>query len=728
MITQSTRVCLAIALFLAACGGPATGTRHGGDGDGPPAIDASNVHEVHRAYLRMDPADDARIAWRDALMAHYAQGSSAVLERGDYDAVVEHLARLTELMTPADVEANRVPDVVAPVARWVIEHGSPRGDEGRVMGAHLLLAAIGEDRDAHVSEREEIAQWGRSARASISNPIERYGELIQVWEQHEQIAPSPEVLDMLARLYLEQRDALRSSFGPEGQGNLTPGEIDFRQLRLVPLLIQRAPLDVAAVFLRHGDLEGAVAHVERIEPAGEDTQLLTRLTELLEQAQENNRSGAAALAELAQGFSQARPSISSAICRLGVRRFPDEASFPLCLARAAIAAERASEATAWYAEAVRLAPETREVHDEALRQLSELMENGIFDQDIGESRSIATSALSILEQYEERWPTQTPDVTRAQILMHLGLAEMSSGNVAEARQRLRESLAIEESREAHVQLGLLAERLGQGEDAATHYRAALDATPPDGVEGMAGRAELTERLGDAFRRAGRERQAQRMYGQALSQWDTILQSVSGPRSSIGHVRRGILLSHLGEHTQSNEAFAAAIEAAPTWRGPYASILAHLVVSDPNLELAQRVLRRAQFQLQLEPEWKVYFALWVQAIAARASEEPERDVRLLLEELAEGSDWSNRLAAFGGRSLEYPALREHASNRGQRVEADFYQGARLLGAGDSDGARRLFERVIESGMVSFYEYAMAQDLLRAMGGGEDGVAEAPSATP
>jgi len=725
MITQSLRASVAFALLLAACGGPATDARHGGDGDGPPTIDASNVHEVHRAYLRMDPEDEARIAWRDALIAHYAQGSDAVLAEGDYDDVVEHLARLTELLTPADIEANRVPAVVAPLARWVIEHGSPRGDEGRVMGAHLLLAAIGDDRAEHLEDREQIAEWGRSARAGISNPIERYQGLIQVWEQHEQIAPSPEVLDMLARLYLEQRDALRSSFGPEGQGNLVPGQLNFSQLRLIPLLIQRAPLDVAAVFLRHGDLEGAVAHVQRIEPAGEDAQLLTRLAELLEQAQENNRSGAAALAELAQGFSQARPSISSAICRLGVRRFPDEASFPLCLARTATEAERPSEATAWYAEAVRLAPETREVHDEALRQLAELMENGLFEAEIGQSRSIATSALSILEQYEERWPTETPDVTRAQILLHLGLAEMSAGNVAEARQRLRESLAIEDSREAHVQLGLLAERLGQGEDAATHYRAALDATPPDGIEGMAGRAELTERLGDAFRRAGRERQAQRMYRQALTQWDAILEGVSGPRSSIGHVRRGILLSHLGETQQSEEAFAAAMEASPTWRGPYASILAHLVVSSPNLPLAQRVLRRAQFQLHLEPEWKVYFALWVQAIAARAAEEPERDVRLLLEELARGSDWSNRLAAFGDRSLEYPALREHASNRGQQVEADFYEGARRLGAGDADGARQLFERVIESGMVSFYEYAMAQDLLRAMGTAEDGVAEAPA---
>ncbi|MEZ4336482.1 MAG: tetratricopeptide repeat protein [Sandaracinaceae bacterium] len=250
-------------------------------------------------------------------------------------------------------------------------------------------------------------------------------------------------------------------------------------------------------------------------------------------------------------------------------------------------------------------------------------------------------------------------------------------------------------------------------------------TPSRTAEDRATRAELTEQLGDAFRTSGQEQQARRMYRQALEIWDGLLEGLRGPSRAAPLVRRGILLSRLGDAAASTEAFEAAIEAAPTFREPYATILAHLVVSAPNLPLAQTVLRRAQFQLHLEPEWKVYFALWVQTIAGRASSQPERDVGLLLGDLADGDDWSNRLAAFGDRSLPYPDLRGHASTPGQRAEADFYEGARRLADGDEAGARELFEQVLASGMVFFYEYTMAQELLRNMGSGA--VAET-TATP
>src|SRR5690606_26179354 len=124
------------------------------------------------------------------------------------------------------------------------EHGAPRGDEGRVMGALVLLAAT-ESAEDHRAERDRIAEWGRSARARIDNPVERYGDLIQVWEQYEQLAPAPAVLATLARLYIEQRDALAAAFGPEGQGTRTAGRLSLQELRLAPLLVRRAPLDVA---------------------------------------------------------------------------------------------------------------------------------------------------------------------------------------------------------------------------------------------------------------------------------------------------------------------------------------------------------------------------------------------------------------------------------------------------------------------------------------------------
>jgi tetratricopeptide (TPR) repeat protein len=699
---------IALLGVLVGCGGPSTGVQHAGNGQ-PPEVTDESFHELETRYWRMDAEDPARVVWRDALLAHLSRGSARILARGDYDEVIQHLARLTSLMTPEDVEEGRVPPLLAPLAHWVIEHGAPRGDEGRVMGAHVLLAAIGEDAATHRAERDSISRWGRDARVGIENPIERYGDLIQVWEQHEQIAPTNDALDTLARLYVEQRDALLMAFGPEGQGSRAPARLSYQELRLAPLLVQRAPLDVAAVYLRHGDLPRAIERVQRMGDRGVEE----RLVAILQRAREDNAQGAEALGELAQGFVRARPSIAQAICRVGARRFQEDPRFPLCLARVAIELEEPGAATSWYAEAVRLAPAEREVYDEALAQLEQIMEGGQLESDVAQSRSIARDALAILDERVRRWPEPEPTVRRDGILLSMGRAALGAGNVEEARRSFEASLEARPSREAEAQLGTLLERTGEPAEAARHYRAALDLTTETGPEGQGQRAELLEHLGDAFRQAGDDSQARRMYRQALGLWGDLLEHVRGPRRAIIDVRRGVLYSRLGEAQSAREAFTGAMEAAPSWREPYAVILAHLVVSEPDLELAQDVLRRAQYQLTLEPEWKVYFALWVQTIAGRASAAPDADVQALLHDMSDGEGWSAHLAAFGERELPYEGLVGSATSVGERTKASFYQGARLLGAGDVQGARERFEQVLESGMVTFFEYSMAQELLAGL---------------
>ena len=691
---------LLILLVLLGCGGPPVGPTTG-QAAVAPRVDDETFHEVERAFWRMDPAEPARLAWRDALVEHLASRSQEVLRVGDYDEVVRHLASMTELLTPEDVASGRIPRPMEPLARWVIEHGSPRGDEGRVMGALVLLDAIAPDA-SHREEREQIAQWGREVRRRVDDPMERFGDLIQIWEQHEELSPSPDVLEALARLYVEQRDALLGAAGPEATGRLT-----FQQLRIAPLLMQRAPLDVAAVYLRHGDLAEAIEHVAHM---GSTLGVEARLLRVLRAAQRDDREGADALNELARGFVRARPNVTAAICRLGLRRHPRDASFPLCLARVAVETEEYADATGWYAEAVRLAPDERDVYDEALAQLEEIMQEGIFGADLRTSRSIGRHALAILEERARRFPSEPPSVSRDAILLAIGRAEMSAGNPAEARARLEASLAARDTRDAHLSLGLLLERTGAFDEAATHYRAALDRTPQQELGDLAERAELLEHLGDAFRGAGQAQQATRMYRQAYEAWEELAPSADRSRRGMVLARQGILRSRMGDDAAAMASFRRALEAAPGWREPYAAMLSHLVVARPDPELAEAVLRRAQYQLTLEPEWRVYFALWTIAVAGRASAEAPAEVRQLLEEMAAGEGWPARLASFGAGRLDYAGLRAAAATRGEQAEALFYEGTRLLATGDRAGAVERFREVVATGMVNFFEHQMAQELL------------------
>ena len=152
--------------------------------------------------------------------------------------------------------------------------------------------------------------------------------------------------------------------------------------------------------------------------------------------------------------------------------------------------------------------------------------------------------------------------------------------------------------------------------------------------------------------------------------------------------------------------------APQWRDVYASILAHLVSAPPDFELASSVWRRSQLQLTLPPEWKVYFTLWIQLITARAGQPPAEDHTDLLRRLGGSSNWWGKLASFGAGDLDYAGLISVASSLGEETEALYYEGSRLFIAGDRQGARDQFQRVLDTKMVSFFEYEMARKLLLA----------------
>jgi hypothetical protein len=172
----------------------------------------------------------------------------------------------------------------------------------------------------------------------------------------------------------------------------------------------------------------------------------------------------------------------------------------------------------------------------------------------------------------------------------------------------------------------------------------------------------------------------------------------------------VLLDHLGRHDDAVDAFENAMTHAPQWRDVYATILSHLVSANPDYELASSVWRRSQLQLTLPPEWKVYFTLWIQFIAARSGEPPSEEHTQLLNRLGQASNWWGKLASFGAGNLDYDTLVSVASNLGEETEALYYQATRLYIEGDEKSAEAQLQRVLETNMVSFYEFEMARKLL------------------
>lgn len=699
---------LMLLLSLAGCARHATASEGTTPIKLPPTLDERSYVEGERAFRRLPPTDPQRGPLREKLIQYLLSKAALDQAADEYEGAVEKLAAVTSLYRPEELEKELSPKL-SELARYVRSRGERRGDEGRVLAALWVQKQI-HPKDPEPREQYDILRrWSDESRKDLGGVTEHLTGLIQVMAEHARLTPAPEVLAALADLYLERRQKLVATLGPDGQSPPTPGDLSFQDYREATVALSRAPLDVAAVYLMHDDYLRALARLRQLDTV---TGLEPRIRAVVEMVVDDKSEAPDALLALSRAYLDAEePHVTRALCSFGVRKFQKDARFSQCLGRLAATRDDYGEAALDYADAIRLAPDQRDLYDEALEVLANLMRGELFDSDPSETRALAEQARSILEERVKRWPTAPPPVSLDELELAVGLAEMSAGNSDEARKHFEASLAKRETTRALVQLGQLAARQGQRDEALRYLRRALDRTTQRDVDEARQRAQILEQLGDVARSSGEVEQARKSYGEALKLWDASVGSrEEGPVRAFAHIRRGVLLSRLGRTAESLDAFELGMQAAPGNREAYAQVLSHLVVSTPDVDLAAGTLRRAQRQLTLDPEWKVYFAWWVRVIAARQHAPLPDDIGKLLARMGRSDAWWGHLAQFGANAIDHAKLRSLAKGRGEQTEADFYEGARLLGTGDLAGARAMFKRVIDSRMVGFYEYQMSQELL------------------
>jgi tetratricopeptide (TPR) repeat protein len=672
----------------------------------PDELDARGFAELARAYRKLDPDDPQRGPVRSRLVRYLLKDAEHAQAANEYDAAVERLAKIAELYRPEELKQGLLPEML-PLANYLRKEGEKRGDEARVLSALWIQSALRPDDPEPREQYRLLRAFGDEARESLG-VNEHFTGLIEVLAEHARLTPAPEVLSALADLYIERRARLLSrGRGDEASGR--PAEITMQEYRERSTVVHRAPFDVAAVYLVHAEFRNASERLRKLETVDG---LEPRLRALVDAVADDRGEAAEALLALYVSYAEfEQRDVARALCSYAVRRFPTDPRFPRCLGSLAAVEDDYAEAVADYADAIKLAPDERALYDEALEVLANLMRGEMFDNDPSDTRSLASQAVTLLDERMKRWPDVPPPVALEELELAVGLAEMNAGNAQEARNHFETSLKKRETTRALVQLGQLEAKLGLYNEALVQLRKALEKTSKRDTEQLRLRAQIVEQMGDVQRALGQQGEAKTSYGEALLLWDaSVRANEDAAQRAFGHIRRGVLLSRLGRHGDALTAFEQAMQAASDNRETYAQILAHLVVSTPEPELADAILRRAQRQLTLEPEWRSYFSLWVKVVYARAEQPAPPELEKLLVRLGRSDAWWGYLARFGAGLMDYAELTRMAKTRGERTEADFYEGVRRVGAGDIAGARSLLHKVLDSMMVGFYEFQMAQELL------------------
>lgn len=656
------------AFALIGCGGAVQSSRL------QDAIDDVSFDESRRRYLELAPDDASREALRAQLIAHLASRTDAVLLAADYDEVVNHLADMTALLAPLDFEEGRaLPPELRALADFVAVHGTRRGDEPRVLAAHLILARLDrDDREEHEREYERVSAWGREAREPVGHDIIGIVEggvgLVHVWEEHARLTPTPEVLERLSGMYLNLRDAVAGTTTEEG---FRPPRSfgDMEHLEMAAAVMQRAPLEAAAVYLARGDLQGARARLAHptagaTSPRGEDRRIVAAL-------EEADRTDPAPLFELANVFIEARPDVSLGLCRLGLRRFATDSRFPLCLARIGAATGVLGDTADYYVHAVDLAPTDLDLYDEALDTLRTMIDRGAFEnaRDIGEVRIAGRASTLLIAQRLERFPSaEAPPLDTARLELALARAELFRGRASEATRHFEASITATRTERVDVlvsirsrlELGRLVLRLGAPAHAIELATDGLNITPQNAASDTA-RARFEGLLGDAYRSQGIAAESSAHYQRALVLLEGVDEETgTANERAAREVLHGILLRRLGDHARSGEAFRRALSIAPDAELA-AEILQHLAVNAPDGPLADEVLRRARMGSPISDAWKVYLALWTDTVHAMAHQPSDAEVTRIYESDSARSGWHAQLAALalGRRTLpETLAAAEH----------------------------------------------------------------------
>jgi tetratricopeptide (TPR) repeat protein len=259
---------------------------------------------------------------------------------------------------------------------------------------------------------------------------------------------------------------------------------------------------------------------------------------------------------------------------------------------------------------------------------------------------------------------------------------------------------------------------------------ALERHKPDAPQETIGFVEehsrLARALGDAYEAAGQPDGAKRAWRVSVHGWERLmvehLRRKNLDESSEAFVEVGRLYYLLGRREEGIQKFQEAIEQNEGRDQSYIDPLAFLVERG-EVDAATDIFRRALGRpSKVVSEYvKTYAALWVLDLTRRSGRSADPTAEAYLRALdarkvalrpPRASAWYVPLAGFAVGRRSYDDLTKLATNQGRRAELYFYEAMRRLGDGKADDAHRLWTQVIETNMVSFFEFEMAARYLRS----------------
>ena len=598
-----------------------------------------------------------------------------------------------------------------------------RGDEGRSLALYHLIAQVGPvaARDDVRGHLAALDAWTRNA-VGTGGPVASAGALERVAVRRRLLEPTPEALADAANAtseWIRRSVVLRDKFRKSRvQPPREEGGEAWRALETGPVVL-------ASLYLRDGDVPGALAAIDRAQArelleserpplaaalaADAKEASVDRCIDLLHQLRP--LAGREATRE-EDDFVEDRDVFGAAAFGVAAECYRLDPTVPEVALTLGVALEELgmAEATpALLAQAVRAHPDAR-VLSEALALSLDAMAGEEEAGDADSARRAFKAAQPLMAVASQAALIGKVHPSAARIRAAMGEIELREGRVDSARALLKLSADEEKSGGVLLSLARIDWRDGLTQAALDHLRDALSA--PDAAHDPALRGEILLLLSDVTHDKGDPAAARTPLTEALKE---LVQSRNVPagdeRARVESVLARVL-DRFGAAQPAQRALERAYAAAPGDKHQAAQTIELLVgraFVRGDLATARAGLQRA-IAADIEDDDLVYFALWVRLL--------ERQLRLptdgapdrVFVSVPDDGRWVARLARFGEGKLKGDELMARASTPIQKYEGLFYAAMDHRAAGDTKGGDELLRQVVAGTGVELSEVTLARDML------------------
>jgi tetratricopeptide (TPR) repeat protein len=708
------RLVLSLALLLGACGShalrnaaaPAMAT------PSTPVKTIASEDEYEAARAEFDavaPGTKERGPRRAVIEAWLLKQMRDTLDRGHAEEAYELFRQAATLWDAQELAAKPRDPGLQSAAAKIESTFRKRGAHEEVILALCVQLALDDSAKSNIRARlDQVMGWLRAGGASdseLGGAPDGRGRVIEDLETVARVWPSPFVVEQLSNLYYERQDAgaAEALAGKRRRGG------DLRAL-LQGGALPSASYDLSRLWLRVSRPDEAVAALRRVKVTRPGDEQVRTLVERYAAKTATPADALQMAMLLAQGHDDA--DVAERVCNDSTRRFPQAAEPHLCAGQIAMARDRLVVAMRHFEAARAQQPTNREIW----QQLARLYERRLFQVVSSENLNVADlePQLKKVEEFHQAAAKQFPGEplrpSLAGALYEVGRGYYNAGRLPKAIEYLERSVATEQSATALELMGQIHLKKGEPKEAIALYEKAISSPKGERAEEIYWRARIRREMGDAFELAGDPAGAVATRKAALADWDLLAGiGLTAEGKAEAGIERAKLYYQLGERDESIAQFQAAIDAAPDRGGTYADVIAFLVPRG-ELDEALDAYHRALGRNEVTEYLKVYCSLWIVDLARRAGQPVDPLASSYLAS-TDGGKWYDDLARWASGRQNEQQLTARVDTPAKRAESAFYRSMRAYGEGKADEAKKLWKEVVDTDMMAFFEYDMAQMYLR-----------------